>query len=81
MKIMIKTLPSLLLVIHGAEVEGHGTELLGDLREEFATGLHLEHVGVFRLLVDRDLGVPLPALTFSGADEDVNGVDLGDVKL
>ena len=53
------------------------------LAVEFSTGLHFEHVSVVCLLVDGDLGVPLPAEPLARADEDVHRVDLvhGEVEL
>ena len=72
--------PGLLLVLHVADVEGHAPELLAHLAVELPAGLHLEHVAVLRLLVDRDLGVLLSPQAFASADQHVNGINLIDFQ-
>ena len=49
--------------------------------EELARVLHLEHVGLVRLLKDSDLDVFLLALSLAGGDENVDREDLVQLKV
>ena len=71
----------LCLAVQRPQVEGHGAELLVDLGEELAGVLHLQHVGLVRLLVDGDFGIFLAAVAFTGRDEDVDGKHLMHFKV
>lgn len=69
------------LVLEGAQVERHAAEPLGGGAVKVSGVFHLQHIGFLRLLVDGDLGVLLPAVTFARRDEDVHGVDLVQLKV
>ena len=69
------------LVLKGSKREGHASELLARLTEKLSRVLHLEHVRLVSSLVDGDLRIALAALALSGGDEDVNGVDLVQLKV
>ena len=69
------------LVLHGPEREGHGSESLGHVGEEFPGVLHLQHVRLVGLLVDRDFGVLFPALALARRNQHVDGVNFVQLEV
>ena len=58
-----------------------GKRQLTHRAEKLARVLHLEHVGLVRLLKDSDLDVFLLALSLAGGDENVDREDLVQLKV